>query len=281
VRRSFFGLGLAALGFGACTLNTEGEVATEPDASAGGVGGSTADSGWADTASGGAAGSGGSSADAAAGSSGQSGAAGAAGTGQCLPEAEDCTTPGQCCSARCGKAADTLDCNTADECVACNDDAQCATTGGRCDDCKCVDLELVGGSCDEPTDCLSGQCGAAPTADDKDCNDASHCVDCADDAECPTNLRCEQCECANKVGFDAACDEQTDCISGMCGKENADANDCNTNGKCVDCRGDAQCPSNESCEDCACVPKRGVGESCDEHTDCTTGDCTGGKCKAA
>jgi hypothetical protein len=269
-------LGLAALGFAACALETAGEVASEADASVGGSSGTGAsDSGWADSPSGGTAGSGGSPMDASSGSAGQSGAAG---TGPCLAEGEKCSAATECCSSLCGKGADPMDCNTGGECAACNDDAQCLTTG-RCDQCQCVEPEPIGGGCDEPSDCVTGQCGAPSTADEFDCNDTSHCIGCDDDSDCVTGMRCEQCECLPKVNFLGACNEETDCVSGMCGKGTAGTKDCTESGKCVNCRLDSACQSGHRCDDCDCLPKLGLNEACDEASDCLSGNCSGNQCK--
>src|SRR5690606_24714580 len=114
---------LAALASGGCSLESEGEIEPTADASVAGAGG-------ANGGSGGSAATGGSAwedAQAGAGGVAAGGVGGSAGSGPCLADKQSCSSAGECCSTACGAGSDALDCATAGECVACNDDMQCPT----------------------------------------------------------------------------------------------------------------------------------------------------------
>jgi hypothetical protein len=141
-----------------------------------------------------------------------------------------------------------------------------------------VDKVTVGAACNEPSDCTTNQCGFGAGADPLDCDSSTTCIQCDQNAECPSG-RCEGCECEEKLGFDATCNEPSDCQSGKCGPApTSPAEDCDTDGKCAQCQFDADCAGNR-CDDCECLSKLSKGANCDEDSDCTSGSCsTGGKC---
>lgn len=281
----------------ACGLEQGGEASSDSDGGAG-TGGSVSSTGgaWssggaagADASLGGAAGS---SPDAAAGSAGAAGAggvssggaagAGGLGTGgggaACSATGTTCSGDLACCSGLCGPSvgADVNDCITPGKCAECDDDLACAS--GRCDACTCEPQQAPGTNCNEKSDCVSDLCGPRPIADVNDCNTYGKCAECDDDGACMSG-RCDACKCEPKQAFGAACNEESDCTSDLCGPKGApDANDCNVYGKCAECDADTACASGR-CDACKCEPKLAAGAGCNEDSDCTNGPCTGGKCK--
>ncbi|MBK9001747.1 MAG: hypothetical protein IPM35_38990 [Myxococcales bacterium] len=285
----------------ACGLEQGGEASSDSDGGAG-TGGSVSSTGgaWssggaagADASLGGAAGS---SPDAAAGSAGAAGAAGAGGTtaaggaagagglgtggggAACSAPATTCSGDLACCSGLCGPSvgADVNDCITPGKCAECDDDLACAS--GRCDACKCEPQQIPGANCNEKSDCVSDLCGPRPIADVNDCNTYGKCAECDDDGACMSG-RCDACKCEPKQAFGAACNEESDCTSDLCGPKGApDASDCNVYGKCAECDDDVACASGR-CDACKCEPKLANGAGCNEDSDCTNGWCSAGKCK--
>lgn len=138
----------------------------------------------------------------------------------CVPRlgaGEACDESSDCVSELCGPgvAADPRDCDTHGLCAECDADIDCNGSTGRCDGCACVDKEPAGQPCDEATDCVSNRCGAGIGADPDDCTAEDVCVRCDADVQCPTG-RCEACGCEQKLPKNEACDENSDCESGVC-----------------------------------------------------------------
>jgi hypothetical protein len=257
-----------------CSLDDRGA------AERGGIGGAQAgnggsllatDGGWTTGGTSGAATGG-------TGTAGTGAGGGSGGTGGCSAVGVTCSSTSECCSGLCGPSpgASPDDCNVWNQCAECDDDSQCKS--GRCDQCTCMNKQAAGGSCDEASDCTSGRCGPAPGADVADCSVFNKCVQCDDDSQCPSG-RCDQCTCMNKQAAGAPCDENSDCVSQLCGPGiGADPADCNILAKCAECDADSQCKSGR-CDACTCqqlLPKDGP---CDENSDCQSKNCAGGKCK--
>jgi hypothetical protein len=136
----------------------------------------------------------------------------------CIPKVLNtapCNEATDCVSGKCGPgvAADPLNCDVQGSCAECDADNQCAT--GRCDGCACIPKLLANQPCDEASDCVNGRCGPSLNADPNDCATSGVCAECDADNQCGTG-RCDGCACLQKLPKDAACDEPTDCVSGVC-----------------------------------------------------------------
>jgi hypothetical protein len=174
---------------------------------------------------------------------------------------------------------------------ACEAEEECGQ-GYHCDT-TCKPDVANGLSCDEDSDCASGHCANGFCCASGDC--------CQFNYHCPAEYAVPAV-CASPAGcqghrFDRACSQFT-CLSqkipddSACTAE-APALDCDPyldrfcNGQPFQappacptaCTADPQCQPGYHC-DGQCLPDRGDGESCDEHSDCTSGHCANGFCCA-
>ncbi|MBI5532947.1 MAG: hypothetical protein HY898_09545 [Deltaproteobacteria bacterium] len=76
------------------------------------------------------------------------------------------------------------------------------------------------------------------------------------------------------------CTKDGQCCKAMCGPFWANADDCDTDGQCAECRSNGECPQGR-CDDCACLSPLGTGEDCNEESDCSSGKCGGAWADAA
>lgn len=172
-----------------------------------------------------------------------------------------------------------------DEC----EGAKCSSCPGFCgsdDDCDanahcdgiCVEDLSSGLACDEDSDCISGNCGAAPDGndfcisakddcalDDGDGVDAGYSLCLGGDRwSCAGDDLWTSDDCADECGLFQAVDA---CIEGEC-------QECP-----VECIDDAACDPGSHC-DAVCVADEPAGAVCDEDSDCVTAHCSGGFCCA-
>lgn len=193
------------------------------------------------------------------------------GSDTCVPDdgpGDACTRDAQCLDNLCNETVGECQCTTDTDCGAAEFCDNTAPTGNTL---TCTDDSALGGACDDNEDCVSGACsvGNACICDDNaDCSGSPNTY-CDDDFHGDTGA------CLPVGDPGDACDEGTDCVSGLC----------NVDDTCG-CTADAQCDeANEFCDDSAitgdtdtCVPDRADTQACDDNGDCTSDVCTANAC---
>lgn len=178
-----------------------------------------------------------------------------------------------------------------------DDDRLCALAA-HCDDGACLPDAMDGETCDEDSDCGSGNCengyccGAGLTccAADADCpgypGEGTLCTVPEDCQGTRGTVRCDTtrfaCETMSGVPDDSACDASV--VADTCGffadqactgEVDQPRPSCATS-----CTSDDECDANAHCDFNTCVPDLPDGEPCDENSDCIAGHCQNGFCCA-
>lgn len=121
--------------------------------------------------------------------------------------------------------------------------------------------------CTDDVECDSKTCEKETILSGKQCVED----ECTDNNQCPSG-RCDSGSCIPKFGSCMACDEPSDCISGICTLFKCANFDEKMDDECA-CLMDKDCASNR-CEAFICEAKLTGGNWCTEHSDCMSDRCT-------
>lgn len=121
--------------------------------------------------------------------------------------------------------------------------------------------------CTDDIECDSNKCEKETPLSPKQCL----AEECANNIECASG-RCDSGSCLPKFGSCMACDESSDCISGMCILFRCANFDEKMDDECS-CLKDADCESGR-CDAFKCEAKLPGGTFCTEHSDCKSDRCT-------
>lgn len=223
------------------------------------------------------------------------GATGTGGASGCLPAAQPCTHPDQCCDNACVDGV----CVEFGACVGAGTDctaaAQCCS--GRCEPVtgqpgvrQCLNFcKLQGQACTAAHDCCSlgcvgGVCGTGPcTLEGEACSANAECCSniCGQDGKCqidPANSECrptgEDCSSGPQNGCCEICNEQTGLCefgSSTCMPQGAA---CTSDASC--CKG--KCLPNGAGQTLCQTPCAADGNACTQDADCCGFSCVGGVC---
>lgn len=189
------------------------------------------------------------------------------------PVGETCSADTECLSGACVDDEGTRRCaGLCTENADCSDDGRCVVLGVRRVCIAPLDDRPVGGECDDPRQCLSGQCveydAALPAQCTTGCDQG-----CPQDTIC-TDLDAGTTACVPAISTGETCVDATRCQGGICIADIDGQRFCTTD--CSDgCPQDWFClPDSDGTE--TCLPPlddRGRGEACDDNRECASAIC--------
>ncbi|MFH2004966.1 MAG: hypothetical protein ABI333_00135, partial [bacterium] len=175
-----------------------------------------------------------------------------------------CTDGAECQSAFCN----------GDVCSECEGDGDCAGGGTCVDDTGGVGYfvcqggsGLLGDTCNDGAECVSGYCFNPPGPGPHICSECEVDGDCSGTMTCNFTAGDAYAVCGGSAALGDACATGADCQSGFC------------NGSvCSECEGDGDCTGGGTCTDDTggvgyFVCAGGLGDVCTTGTDCNSGFC--------